>query len=230
MNFKSFNKIPRRSVAFVGAVFGLSQSGHAATVIDAGLGPLVETVKTVENTENGHTYHLISGGATQANPRGGLSWTQADAYAKSLYRDGYSSSLVSINSASEQEWIQEHFPTGHSGSDAMSQLIWIGLHDRSAEGIFTWENGDEVHHTRWADNLPNDPDGSHDFAYLANTPMFDPFVPKGTWNDYQDKPLFFEAFPFSAIIEVAPITPSIPEPATTALTIFALLGVFRRKK
>lgn len=226
MTFKSFSK-PRWSL-FLGifTAFVPAQGLNATIVVDLEFGAPLQTLKTAVNPENGHTYHLITGGVTQANPLGGLSWTEANSFAGSFSGNGYSSSLVSINSASEQEWIGQHFMPSGSDQSNMNQVIWIGLSDHHSEGSFVWENGDPVHHTNWAENLPNDPNGSEDFVYLTNTNRFDPFVPLGTWNDYKNEPTFFGALPFSAIVEVVPI----PEPSSVLLVLLSTLTCLRRRR
>jgi hypothetical protein len=199
------------------------ESGASVVVLDD---PPILRVKTVANPENGHTYHLISGEATPQNPLGGVTWSAADAYAKSLSSDRALSGLVSINNPAEQSWLTTHFPAILSGQGYRHQVIWIGLNDRNHEGIFCWENGEKVEHTNWAINLPNDPDGSEDFVYLTNTSMFDPFIPQGTWNDHYDESTFFGEMPFSAIIEVQPI----PEPSSALLVCFPAFAFLRRRR
>ncbi len=188
--------------------------------------PAIIQVKTVVNPDNGHTYHLISGEATSNNPLGGVTWSAADAYAKSLSSDVTLSGLVSINNAAEQNWLINQFPSTHSDQGEMHQVIWIGLNDRHDEGVYCWENGEKVEHTNWAANLPNDLDGREDFVYLTNTSMFDPFIPHGTWNDYHDESSFFGAMPFSAIIEVQ----SIPEPSSALLLLLSVTAFLRRRR
>ncbi len=114
------------------------ESGASVVVLDDS--PILR-VKTVANPENGHTYHLISGEATPENPLGGVTWSAADAYAKSLSSDTVLSGLVSINNPAEQSWLTTHFPAILSGQGYRHQVIWIGLNDRNHEGIFCWEMG-----------------------------------------------------------------------------------------
>lgn len=186
--------------------------------VDAGF----EIVSSRVNPATGNTYHLISGVVSDSNLQGGLRWSEASAYAEFFRQPGSWASLVSINSAEEEDWICRQFlPDGNR-----HQLLWIGLSDKDSEGDFEWKGGDEFHYSHWAPNLPHDADGSEDYVYFANTDRFDPFQPLGSWNDYSDQRTFAGVLPFSAIIEVTPI----PEPSTALLVLVSLAGLMRRRR
>mgnify|MGYP001800333001 CR=1 FL=1 len=93
----------------------------------------LEAYEGILPTYQGNTYQLTSAG----------SWEEALAEAQSL-----GGSLVAINDAAEESWIDSTFGTGES--------FWLGLSDRNTEGSFLWENGDTSGYRNWAPGEPND--------------------------------------------------------------------------
>jgi hypothetical protein len=72
-----------------------------------------------------------------------MTWSDAEAYAQSL--GGH---LVTINDASEQDWIYQTFTS-------LSSSIWIGLTDEASEGTWVWSSSEAVSYTNWASGEPN---------------------------------------------------------------------------
>ena len=81
---------------------------------------------------NGHAYILT--------PEA-MSWPDAAAFAES-----HGFRLVTINDAAEETWLQATF-----GTDP----LWIGLNDRTVEGLWVWHDGSPVSYTHWDPNAPN---------------------------------------------------------------------------
>jgi len=99
---------------------------------------------TVVNPNNGHSYDYIS-----APPQ--ISWLEARDSAEAL--GGY---LVSINSASEQNFIFGLMPEGDSA--------WIGGMDAVYEGSWIWWSGESFGYQNWGVNQPDLQEGRD---YLA---------------------------------------------------------------
>ncbi|MCA9447227.1 MAG: hypothetical protein KC931_08920, partial [Candidatus Omnitrophica bacterium] len=123
-----------------------------------------------ENTQNGHWYRL-----TEPD----LSWLEAESQAQS--KGGH---LVTINDATEQEWIYNHF--------ADSKRIWIGFTDMGQEGHWTWLTNDGgiwdatamsgTSYTNWGVGEPNN-NADEDYALMV-WPDWNGVI--GGWTDGKD--------------------------------------------
>jgi hypothetical protein len=108
---------------------------------------------------NGHKYLLTSTAKT---------WEQAQQEAQQ-----YGGNLVTINDATEEQWLQSTFGT--------SESFWIGLTDKVSEGNFVWINGEPVTYTNWYPNEPNDSLGNEDYTHMNVA---------GKWNDHNSTAVF----------------------------------------
>lgn len=100
----------------------------------------------VINPENQHVYKKISC----------KNWD--DAYTKAANEDAH---LVTINSVSEQIWLEAIFRHGPS---------WIGLTDIETEGEWKWDTGEPLTYTNWIDEElhPNDlEDSEKNYAIIS---------------------------------------------------------------
>lgn len=129
----------------------------------------------------------------------------ARASALTMARDGAGASLVTINSADEQAWLNERL--------GFSTRFWIGITDEIVEGEFAWENGEPVTFTNWAPNEPNDWGSGEDFAVMS-------WKNNGQWNDLKS------SSNNRAIIEITPI----PTPGAASLAAGAVLIATRRRR
>ncbi|KST63448.1 hypothetical protein BC008_18305 [Mastigocoleus testarum BC008] len=75
-----------------------------------------------------------------------MTWNVAQAYAESI-----GGNLVTINDASEEEWLKTTF-----GS---TEELWIGLTDKNVEGQFEWSSGEALTYTNWVPGEPNNVNG-----------------------------------------------------------------------
>ena len=96
-----------------------------------------------------------------------MTWRQAENLAVSL--GGH---LATVRSRAENDWLVATFGT--------SQIAYIGLNDRAAEGTFVWSSGEPVTFTFWASGEPND-ESNEDFALIF-------WTSEGKWNDGQGEP------------------------------------------
>ncbi|MEM9089812.1 MAG: DUF4347 domain-containing protein, partial [Cyanobacteria bacterium P01_F01_bin.53] len=123
----------------------------------------IEDYQGILPTYNGKNYQLTTGAK---------SWKEAQAEAISL-----GGSLVTINSAAEQQWLRDTFGN--------SERLWIGLTDKATEGQFQWANGEAVTYTNWAPGEPNDYKfggafpGGEDYTVMN-------WNASGQWNDTPD--------------------------------------------
>jgi hypothetical protein len=100
---------------------------------------------------NGHFYLL--------NPT--ATWETAQTAAQTL-----GGNLVTINDASEEQWLRNTFSTTES--------LWTGLTDKVTEGSFTWASGETLSYTNWAPGEPNNFGGNEDYIAMNYN---------GKWND-----------------------------------------------
>ncbi|XP_022109148.1 macrophage mannose receptor 1-like [Acanthaster planci] len=91
-------------------------------------------------------------------------WNQAEEYCHQ--KGGH---LVSIHSADENNYILRLI-----GDNLVGQSYWIGLREYAVEGDYKWSDGSVVDYARWANNEPNDADGSEQCVQMWA---------EGTWND-----------------------------------------------
>jgi Lectin C-type domain/Calx-beta domain/Ser-Thr-rich glycosyl-phosphatidyl-inositol-anchored membrane family/FG-GAP-like repeat/PA14 domain/LysM domain len=141
-------------------------TANSATVAIADNDP-IPTITIVANQANvlegfeynGHKYMLT---------RTAKTWEDAQ-----LEAQQYGGNLVTINDATEDQWIQSTFGT--------SESFWIGLTDKVNEGTFTWINGEAVTYTNWNPGEPNNFDGKEDYVHTSGS---------GKWNDNSSTALY----------------------------------------
>ena len=187
-------------------------------------------VSSVTNPATGHDYYLIRGMVTQANPLGGISWSEAREFAATLAEGNEVAYLVSISSPEEKNWILSHFADPGFDHSSPFNLFWTGLSDQESEGAFRWENGDPFVYENRTGEGPVDLTGEEDFVFMVNTTIIEPPAIRGEWNDYSDKRVFQETIPFSAVIEVAPVPVPVPEPTASLLILASCLGIRCRRR
>ena len=102
-----------------------------------------------ESNANGEIYN----GSRYLVTDTAMTWSNAQAYAESI--GGY---LVTINDASEEQWLKQTFGT--------TQELWIGLSDKETEGTFKWASGEAVEYTNWVPNEPNNGGGNSDYVRM----------------------------------------------------------------
>ncbi len=137
---------------------GNPTDGHFLGTIPADGAYYAKVELLTEGTYGGHTYLLTDGG---------LTWSQAEAYAQ-----GLGGHLVTINDMAEQQWLQTTF--GAYGN------VWIGMTDEATEGTWLWSSGQAASYTNWAGGQPNNYDewwgGEADYAWMQSD---------GTWVDFR---------------------------------------------
>ena len=100
----------------------------------------------VMNPANGHAYKRIH------------CERRKDALAEAVREGAY---LVSINDATEQEWLVNVFGTAP---------FWIGLTDLEKQGDWKWMNGDPLTYTNWAPDIPTGSGlGDEDYVFMGLT-------------------------------------------------------------
>ncbi|MEL6938468.1 MAG: DUF4347 domain-containing protein [Cyanobacteria bacterium J06598_1] len=123
------------------------------------------------------------------------SWEAAQAEAESL-----GGTLVAINNAAEERWIEETFGKAES--------FWIGLSDRLSEGTFVWENGDTTAYRNWAPGEPNDYRIGADFIDGEDYTLKN-WNGTGLWNDV---PNTLQGSTYRGIVEIETTQPQPPNP------------------
>ena len=131
----------------------LAATGAGAAVLS---GPIA-------NPANGHLYYLLD----QA------SWTDSEAQAIAL--GGH---LVTINDATENQWVFDTFTPLVSTSIPDCPCLWIGYNDVATEGSFVWVSGETPAHTNWNSGEPNN-NGPENYAHRYGPTNERP----GIWND-----------------------------------------------
>lgn len=148
----------------------------------------------VLNPANGHLYYLLTTGT----------WSDREAEATSL--DGH---LVSINDASENEWVYTRF------GEPLGRSLWTGLNDAASEGTFVWSDGSLLAgYTNWARALNTINDDVVDYVYTL------PYRPAegGEWSI---------AAAGNTTFGVAEV---VPEPSSLAGVVSAAVGLIRRRR
>lgn len=142
------------------------------------------------NDTTGHWYDTVSG-----------DWRAAETNAIAL--GGH---LVTINDASEQEWLNSNFDS--------SVLYWIGFNDFETEGNWVWLSGEPATYTNW---VP----GSEPNGYTRENAAIMNWGSPGKWNDW-----WCLSCSSVGIAEWAPPATSnnVPEPGTLALIGSGLIG------
>jgi hypothetical protein len=139
----------------------------------------MSVLHTAVNPTNNNTYHLLVAS----------SWEDAASYALSL--GGF---LVTVDDASENEWIVDTFSTW----DNQSRHLWIGLSDDAQEGHYRWHDGTPFLYRNWGDAQPSEGGDEH-YIHIAGTNMGN--IEPGTWNDLENDPQYF---PVYGVVEVGP--------------------------
>ncbi|MEM1256482.1 MAG: lectin-like protein [Cyanobacteria bacterium P01_H01_bin.21] len=104
-------------------------------------------------TYNGHQYLITDDRIT---------WQAAQDLAVTL-----GGNLVTINNASEQQWLTQTF--GQHGH------LWIGLTDEKSEGNWQWVSGETTTYQNWSPGEPNNWGAGEDYALTGWT--------QSRWND-----------------------------------------------
>jgi hypothetical protein len=104
------------------------------------------------NPDNGNGYALVDCGT----------WQQCDTKARSV-----GARLVSIGSASENQWVNEKFLA------SSNKGAWIGLNDIDQEGTYKWVSGEVFSYNNWNNGEPNNSGNEDVVAMTIN----------GKWND-----------------------------------------------
>ena len=107
----------------------------------------------------GNTYQVLADAKT---------WGESQAEALNM-----GGNLVTINSAEEQQWLQQTFGT--------TEGFWTGLNDQFREGNFEWASGQRLSYTNWAAGQPNDAFLGQDFSGQDYVQMN--YNSAGEWND-----------------------------------------------
>ena len=147
----------------------------------------------VTNAANAHAYYLLSSNT----------WTASEAEAV-----GLGGHLVTINDATENQWVlNTFFPL----TGAFYASLWIGLNDAANEGQFVWASGEPVTFTYWYPGEPNNL-GGEDYATIRH-PSEVP--PTGSWNDLSDTSgLQNPTAPTFGVVEVpTPLPVAMTQPA-----------------
>lgn len=105
-------------------------------------------IEIANNPANGHSYYLLAPS----------SWTEAQTAAQEL-----GGNLVTIDDSAEHVWIVDNFGTDLWGNN---RAIWIGLNDKTTEGVFEWIDGSTSTYTAWGQNEPNGNTAGEDHGYL----------------------------------------------------------------
>ncbi|MGB0954275.1 MAG: lectin-like protein [Planctomycetota bacterium] len=116
----------------------------------------VPVLTSITNPGNGHPYFLL----------GQSDFATAQAMAISL-----GGSLVSIESAQENNWVKNQF--GNFGGTQRD--LMIGYNDVNLEGTFTWISGEANLFENWATGEPNNGAGGEDYVQILSS---------GEWNDF----------------------------------------------
>lgn len=117
----------------------------------------------VYNLHNGHLYNRM------AAP---FSWTEAKLAAEELFVGGVQGHLVTITSATENDFVE-----GLSNQCDCSNFAWIGATDEGLEGTWEWVTGEPFDYSKWGSMEPNNVGGAENYA-IMNWISGD-----GEWND-----------------------------------------------
>ena len=132
----------------------------------------IEIIHTLENPENGHTYHLLSSASWQDSAEAAI---------------GLGGFLVTINDQTENDWIFDNF----GNYDNQTRHIWTGLNDADQEGVFRWHNGEPFFFRNWGVDQPSE-SSTEDYVHITGTNMGN--IEPNTWNDLENDPQYFPVY------------------------------------
>jgi hypothetical protein len=166
---------------------------------------------TVASGGNDHWYEYIQ------TP---LVWSEARTAALASTHLGLGGYLATVTSAEENRFIANTF----NGA-----LAWLGGSDAGSEGDWRWMDGPEAGQaftfTAWEPGEPNDVGGGEDYLQI-NWASF------SGWNDHGGPGIGVDQAN-GYVIEYGPTPTTVPEPASLALVLPALLAaaaVRRRRR
>ncbi len=193
-------------LAFIAGLACSTLAANAAAPLSGG----------IYNPATGHTYYLL----------GQDTWTGSESTAESL-----GGSLVTINDATENQWIFDTFST-YGG---VNRLLWIGLNDPSQlnpsdAGSYQWVSGQTVSYLNFATYEPSAYTPDEFYVYMYSDGFNGVDVPRGpgTWNTYRNASTEFgsgSAWPTTPLYAVA----EVPEPGSLALAVLMGLWWCKRK-
>jgi len=86
-----------------------------------------------------------------------------DWYSGSSYCTDINSTMVSIHSYAENEFIR---------NEVCNHICWLGLTDTASKGTFRWIDGTPLDYTNWQTNSPNDYNSDEDVAHIRDTGLW----------------------------------------------------------
>ena len=95
-------------------------------------------------------------------------WNDANQYCK----DSYGTTLATITNSNENIYVRN--AVLHAGM-ASGDDVWIGYHDISSEGSFSWTDGASSGYTKWSSGEPNNSGNNEDCVESWSS--------DGNWND-----------------------------------------------
>ncbi len=135
----------------------------ASAVDDETTGDVTTTVTSdISGAEsyNGHYYKLIDES---------MDWNSAQSYCESL--GGH---LVTINSASEQQFVS------NMASKSTKKNVWLGA-TKNENGKFSWVTGETARFSNWSSGEPSNYDGTENAVMMYT--YSNSLVNLGEWND-----------------------------------------------
>ena len=137
------------------ALKGDEKSSNAAEISDS----TNETLPEDAVEFDGHYYYVYNLDSIDT-------WEAAKQYCEE--QGGY---LATITSAEENEFLYQYL------REFSYESAYFGLTDSKEEGVWIWDNGENVSYTNWHEDEPNSENPNEDYA------MFYFKYQDGTWND-----------------------------------------------